>query len=288
VNRELHVTGLSGVTLVTANPERLLSFYTETLGLQRDKDEPKVESRRLVFGASPDAGTITVLAQPHAHPGRIGIGAVHHVAFTVESYDALLKWKRLLLDRDVLVAGPYDQEAYQDLIFTDPDGILLELATRGPGWGVTADGSDVYRPPINTMSPYRDEAAINAKTWPEPVREIEPDMAIRGLHHVAAIVSAPERTDAFYRDLGLDLLRKVVDTEDFEVVQWYWGRKDTLPGTMVAAFPIVHADEGGTAVRGEAGIGVVQGFTLVVDGDPRGSTIEDPDGIAIQLAAGTG
>jgi catechol 2,3-dioxygenase-like lactoylglutathione lyase family enzyme len=133
------------------------------------------------------------------------------------------------------------------------------------------------------MSPYRDEAAIDAVTWPEPVQEIEPDMVLRGLHHVATVASAPEKTDTFYRGLGLSLLRKVVDSDDFEVVQWCWGREDTLPGMMVGAFPIVHPDEGGAPVAGQTGVGVVQSVTFGVDGHATAATIEDPDGISIQL-----
>jgi glyoxalase family protein len=287
VKQGQHITGLQGVTLVTANPQPLLRFYTELLGLRLALEETGSENRRLSFADPPDdGGSISVSVQSDAPPGRVGIGAVHHLAFIVETYDALLKWKRRLRDLGVLVAGPYNQEAYQDIVLTDPDGVLLELATRGPGWSATSDGSDVYRPPLNTISPYRDEAAIDATTWIDPVPEIEPDMTMRGLHHVATIASDLEKTDTFYRDLGLSLLRKVVDSDDFEVVQWCWGREDTLPGMMVSAFPIVHPGEGGVPVRGQAGIGVVQSITLGVDGDSSPSAVEDPDGIRMQLAPG--
>jgi len=158
------------------------------------------------------------------------------------------------------------------------------------------------------MAPYRNEAAIEAETWPEPVREIEPEMRLAGLHHISTIASSLERTDAFYGALGLSLVRKTIDHDDSEVQHWYWGLDGGRPGTVVAAFPIVHPAEGGKAIYGRVGAGVPHHVTFAVEGTPeswegtleargiaaaRGPegtaessiAIRDPDGLLLELTA---
>jgi len=143
VGKGLTIRGLHEVALVSRDADRAVRFYTDLLGLRAGR-EGSPDHYRLSFADAPDtAGAVSILEEVTVLDGQIGIGAVHHVAFIVESYDALLKWKRWLRGKDVLVAGPYNQRAYQDLVLTDPDGVLLELATRGPGWAVTQNGEDV-------------------------------------------------------------------------------------------------------------------------------------------------
>jgi glyoxalase family protein len=308
------LTGIDHVSLIARNPETTVRFYTDALGLRILDDahggNRSVSERGTWLGAG-QAGFIAITESPDAEAaGALGIGAIHHLALAVGGRDALLKWKRWLQSRDVLVYGPFDQQAYQDLIFTDPDGVLLELATTGPGFGVTQNGEDVYSPPKESMNPYRDEARIDRENWPQPVTEIEPDMTIVGLHHVATVTAELPRTDAFLRDaLGLPLVRKTIDSDDPEVERWYWGLDGGRPGTLIAAFPIVHADEGGKPEYGRAGPGVPHHYALNTAGleeltawnatlaaagiaasamDEGGSqviAVRDPDGEVVELVA---
>jgi glyoxalase family protein len=252
--------------------ERTARFYVELLGLHPtdrllgdDRPAPHV------ITLSDARGTlVTITESADGLAGQIGIGVTHHVALAVATLDALLKWKRRLQDNQILVYGPYDNQAYQDIIFTDPDGVLLELATQGPGWEAMQDGKDVYSPPKESMAPYRDEESISSQTWPHPVAQIEPDMQLQGFHHISTIASSLEQTDHFYRDiLGLPLVRKTLDHDDPEVEHWYWGLDGGRPGTIITAFPIVHAHGEGKPVHGHTGVGVVGRFALDVDMDEK-------------------
>lgn len=264
------VKGIHHVALTTLQTEQTVRFYADLLGLQPHQEplhrsEPAHQLLSLGDGTG---SAITITEVANGSEGELGIGTVHHVALTVPSLDALLKWKRWLQYNDILVYGPYDQQAYQDIIFADPDGVLLELATAGPGWEATQDGKDLYYPPKETIAPYRDEELIRAHTWPHPVTQIEPDMVLQGFHHISTIVSSLDDTDHFYRHaLGLPLIRKSLDHDDPEVQHWYWGLDGGRPGTLISGFPIVHEQEGGKAVYGRAGIGVVDHFALEVAGD---------------------
>jgi glyoxalase family protein len=258
-------TGIHHVSLLALNLERTVQFYVDVLGLQPVDpvlgDERSAPDR--VWLGDDRRRLITITQSPDARPGELGIGTIHHVALAAASFDALLKWKRWLQHNQILVYGPYDQQAYQDVIFTDPDGVLLEIATRGPGWDGTQDVEKVYSPPKESMAPYRDEELIGIHTWPHPVTEIEPDMVLQGLHHIATITSSLERTDAFYREgLALPLVRKTIDSDDPEVERWYWGLEGGRPGMLVAAFPIVHPHESGRAVYGRVGPGIALHYAL--------------------------
>jgi glyoxalase family protein len=84
----------------------------------------------------------------------------------------------------------------------------------------------------------RDEARIQAETWPEPVSEITSDMALsRGMHHITAIGSSIARTQAFFGDLlGLRRVKMTSNFDDPQSAHWYWGVGDGRPGTLITYF----------------------------------------------------
>jgi catechol 2,3-dioxygenase-like lactoylglutathione lyase family enzyme len=260
-------TGIDHVSLLARNLERTVQFYVNVLGLRivdSVLDDARSAPARVWLGDD-RRGLITISRSPEGRPGEVGIGTIHHVGLAVASFDALLKWKRWLQHNEVLVYGPYDQQAYRDLVFADPDGVLLEIATLGPGWGESVDVETVYCPPTESMAPYRDEEQVRIYTWPYPITEIQPDMALQGLHHVATITSSLERTDAFYRErLALPLVKKTIDSDDPEVERWYWGPVSGRSGALITSFPIVHPHEGGRAVYGEVGPGVASHYALTM------------------------
>ncbi|HEX6506938.1 MAG TPA: VOC family protein, partial [Chloroflexota bacterium] len=156
------ISGIHHISLLARDAQRTTRFYVDMLGLQTIDHplghEPSASGR--VWLAAGKGTFITIVESTAEQAGELGIGTIHHVALTVASIDALLKWKRWLQHNQVLVIGPYDQQAYQDLVVTDPDGVLVEIATQGPGFEITQDGEDVYSPPKASMAPYRNEEAI--------------------------------------------------------------------------------------------------------------------------------
>jgi len=75
-----------------------------------------------------------VLVEPGARPGASGAGGVHHVAFrtpNVEQYEAWAEWLEKV---GVRSSGPVDRYYFRSLYFREPNGILFEIATDGPGF----------------------------------------------------------------------------------------------------------------------------------------------------------
>jgi glyoxalase family protein len=64
----------------------------------------------------------------------IGPGATHHFALVVESTDELAGWRDYLRGRGIETTDVLDRGALHSLYLRDPDGHVVELATRGPGF----------------------------------------------------------------------------------------------------------------------------------------------------------
>lgn len=241
------ITGLHHITLVSANAQRTVDFYTRILGQRLVKqtvnfDDPG--SYHLYFGNQTGApGTaITFFEWPGAPKGFSGIGGTHHFALRVADYTGLLKWKRRLTDLGVRVDGPFDRHYFTSIYFKDPDGTIIEIATDGPGFTVDEAaeslGTEYRQPPAEMMINNRDEERIKAETWPEPVADITADMALmQGMHHITAIGASIERSHAFFGDvLGLRLVKRTSNFDDPDSAHWYWGTGSGEPGTLITYF----------------------------------------------------
>lgn len=70
---------------------------------------------------------------PNERPGR---GSVHHVAFRVPDVDQLHAWAERLSDNGFTHSGVVNRYYFQSLYVKDGNGIVVELATDGPGFTV--------------------------------------------------------------------------------------------------------------------------------------------------------
>lgn len=263
------ILGLHHITLVSSNAQRTADFYTKTLGLRLIKqtvnfDDPG--SYHLYFAdETGSAGTVvTFFEWPNAARGRTGIGGTHHVALRVADKDAVLRWKRRLTDLSIRVIGPYDRHYFTSIYFRDPDGVILEIATDGPGLRIDEVATPLvqHTPPEELTRGHRDEAAIAALTWPEPVREIDEAMQLtRGMHHITAMTANVERTDDFFRGvLGMTLVKKTENFDDPGTRHWSWGDTLARPGSLVTYLE----KDPGRERRSQMGTGQTHHFALAV------------------------
>ena len=236
----LITTGFHHITMVSRDARRTLAYYRELLGVGLVKktvnfDDPA--AYHLYFGDARGApGTIlTFFEWQGAERGRWGVGGIHHLALGVETAGAQLKWKRRLTDAGVPVSGPFDRGYFRSIYFTDPDGQVLEIATKGPGYAIDEPieslGSSIRIPPARQLRGTRDDAAAAAETYPEPVPVITPDMELQGIHHITGITDDITRADEFFHSaLGLRVIKKSVNQDDPTTPHWFWGSYD---GTAV-------------------------------------------------------
>ena len=270
---ESGIVGIHHLTAIATDAQRTVDFWTQVVGLRLVKqtvnfDDPS--AYHLYFGddeARPGS-LVTFFEWRQMPPGRTGIGATHHLALETRDRATLLQWKRWLTDRGLRVTGPYNRVYFTSIYFTDPDGLIVEIATRGPGWTVDEEpkalGSAVKMPPPETMLHGRDEAAIAAETWPEPIAAPTPEMRIDRFHHITAIASDAARTTAFWTEtLGLRLVKQTVNFDDPSSPHLYFGVGDGAPGTIITYF----AYPPGQMPYAQVGAGMTHHFALEVESD---------------------
>ncbi|HKJ02199.1 MAG TPA: VOC family protein [Longimicrobiales bacterium] len=232
----LSTRGFHHITMVATEAPRTLSFYRDLLGLDLVKktvnfDDPG--AYHLYFGDDGGRpGTIlTFFEWPRSPRGRWGVGGVHHLALGVATPEAQLKWKRRLTDAGVQVSGPLDRGYFKSLYFADPDGQILEIATRGPGYAIDEPADDLGRaliaPPADRLPEGRNELAIAMATHPEPVPTVTGDMRLEGIHHITGITDDIGRADEFYQSaLGLKLVKKTFNQDDARTKHYFWADYD--------------------------------------------------------------
>jgi glyoxalase family protein len=256
--------GFHHITMVSSDAPRTLAFYRDLLGIGLVKrtvnfDDPT--AYHLYFGdAVGSPGTIlTFFEWRHAPRGRWGVGGIHHLALGTGTPEAQLKWKRRLTDHGVPVSGPLNRGYFRSIYFADPDGQVLEIATRGPGYAVDepADqlGQHEVSPPADAqIIGHRDEARIHELTHPEPVPDVTPDMTLEGIHHITGITDDLSQADEFYHQaLGLRIIKKTFNQDDPSTKHWFWGSYDAGAVKPHSALSFFGWPRGGRPARGGVG-----------------------------------
>ena len=104
------------------------------------------------MGAGGAAGELHVAVQPDLKIAQGGAGGVHHVAFRTPNDDEYNAWAERLASLGLPNSGPVDRYWFQSLYFREPNGVLFEIATDGPGFSVDESsdtlGESVVLPPF--------------------------------------------------------------------------------------------------------------------------------------------
>ncbi len=116
------------------------------------------------MGEGGPGAELHVAVQADAPVARQGAGGVHHVAFRTpdDEYEA---WAERLRTLGIPNSGEVDRFWFRSLYFREPNGILFEIASDGPGFGVDEDeatlGEKVVLPPF--LEPHREQIVANLK-----------------------------------------------------------------------------------------------------------------------------
>ena len=165
----VRLEGVHHVTCITADAPGNVEFYANTLGLRLVKktvnqDDPTVYHLFYADELASAGADITFFEYPGVPNGRAGDGMVHRIVFRVGSEASLDFWAER-------VGG---ERTPGSLVFTDPEGLALEL--------VVDDSGD---PPLRARDP-----------------QIPEEHAIRGFAGVRAYASRPERSTPLLDALG--------------------------------------------------------------------------------------
>ncbi len=170
VPAEYQIRGLGPIMLSVPNVESTDVILTKFMGIRFVRDytfpgdgEPKVHVYEMDEGG-PHA-ELHLAVEPEPEPARQGAGGVHHVAFRTPDEKEYNTWANRLNAVGIPNSGKVDRYYFKSLYFREPNGILFEIATDGPGFAVDEDpstlGESVALPPF--LETRREEIVSNLK-----------------------------------------------------------------------------------------------------------------------------
>jgi len=137
--QRMALRGLHHVTAICRDLGRTTAFYRDLLGLsivheQPSDDDP--DARHVWFGAPGGApgSLVSFLEYPEMSPGQVGVGSTHHYAFIVETAGEQEAWRDYLREHGVQCTEVFDRGGFRSVYLRDPDGHIVEITTRGPGF----------------------------------------------------------------------------------------------------------------------------------------------------------
>ncbi|WP_246941597.1 ring-cleaving dioxygenase [Bacillus pinisoli] len=136
VPAEHSIVGLGPVLLTVSKKEHTAKVLTDILGYRKKRGYSAYGSEVSVFetGEGGTGAELHLLERSDLPMERPGRGSVHHVAFRVEDEEELNKWVKYLKDQRIPNSGFVERYYFKSLYFREPNGILFELATDGPGF----------------------------------------------------------------------------------------------------------------------------------------------------------
>ena len=143
VPAEHALQGFDGARAYGGDPDASSGLFEEGLGFEARDDgwEVRGDGRGGVWSYDP----------PPAEPGIEGAGTIHHIAWA-SAMDDHERWRERVLEQGAQPTPVIDRFWFRSIYFREPSGVLFEIATLGPGFGVDEDpehlGEKLILPPF--------------------------------------------------------------------------------------------------------------------------------------------
>jgi glyoxalase family protein len=128
-------------------------------------EQPRHTVHVYEMGEGGPAAELHVAVQPDLPVTHPGAGGVHHVAFRTPTFAEHAAWIARLAEFRYPTSGLVDRYYFRSLYFREPNGILFEIASDGPGFAVDEDaatlGEKIVLPPF--LEPRRAEIVANLR-----------------------------------------------------------------------------------------------------------------------------
>ena len=168
VPAEHQIRGLGPIVLTVHELSRTAHVLTDVMNMRRVRDYAAHGAEIHVFemGEGGPAAELHVIEDKDVPVARQGAGGVHHVAFRTPDEAQYHAWTSGSTNLGVPNSGEIDRFYFRSLYFREPNGILFEIATDGPGFATDEPmetlGEKLALPPF--LEPRR--AAIEAGLKP--------------------------------------------------------------------------------------------------------------------------
>lgn len=147
---ECSIRGIANLTLTVRQASEMAAILIDVLGFAesaRERGWIALEAHR------GSGGRICLHEAGLRARGRVGAGTIHHVAFRArDASDQAAMAEALRAHFAITVSPGKDRSYYQSIYFRGPDGILIEIATDGPGFLIDEEiatlGTRLVLPPF--------------------------------------------------------------------------------------------------------------------------------------------
>ena len=146
VPAEHQIRGLGPITICVPQLDRTAKVLTGLMAMTEDRtyampgvvdehgEATSIDVTVFRMGKGGPAAELHVAVDPSAPIARQGAGGVHHVAFRTPTFDDYAAWHKRLIESDYPNSGPINRFYFRSLYFREPNGILFEIGTDGPGF----------------------------------------------------------------------------------------------------------------------------------------------------------
>lgn len=137
VPAEHQIRGLGPISLDVHHLDRTEKILTDVMNMRRVRDYAAPDgAQTFVFemGDGGPAAELHVAERSDLPIARQGAGGVHHVAFRTPDDTQYEAWAKRLNELRIPNSGEVDRFYFRSLYFREPNGILFEIATDGPGF----------------------------------------------------------------------------------------------------------------------------------------------------------
>ena len=141
--------GFHGVTLTLQQIEPTAAILTDIFGYRLL--EQSGNRYRYITDAVETAAIVDLVALPNEARGIGGAGTNHHIAFRVKNEEVLMQFHEKVMQSGHSITNKIDRNYFYSLYFREPGGVLFEIATDNPGFGIDEPwdqlGSGLLLPP---------------------------------------------------------------------------------------------------------------------------------------------
>ena len=133
------IRGLGPILLSVPRLVPTDAFLTQVYGMRpvrtyADPGAPDVTIHVYEMGEGGPSAELHVAVEPHLPIAEQGAGGVHHVAFRAKDEAEYAYWVERYRAFGLRSSGPVDRFYFRSLYVREPNGILFEIATDGPGF----------------------------------------------------------------------------------------------------------------------------------------------------------
>ncbi|MDP1582061.1 MAG: ring-cleaving dioxygenase [Bradyrhizobium sp.] len=167
VPAEHQIRGLGPIVLTVRDLAAIDQVLLGAMNMRRVRDYAAHGAHIHVFamGEGGPAAELHVIEDKDLPMARQGAGGVHHVAFRTPDETQYHAWTQRLSELRIPHSGEIDRFYFRSLYFREPNGILFEIATDGPGFAtdepMASLGEKLALPPF--LEPRRAEIEAGLK-----------------------------------------------------------------------------------------------------------------------------